>query len=129
MFIHKKLGNMSNFSLIILMGMSECWEVLFLSSLRVYFFISSILTSEERNVSFSQLLCNASMLGGSLYLKIALRFRSAMFSVTKSNSIHLEIFRFLTEGRRQRGKKFPLFPGDKIFFSRIIGKLKMFTCE
>ena len=100
-----------------------------LSNLSMYFFISSILTSEERNVSFSQLLCNASMLGWSLYLKIALRFRSAMFSVTKSNSIYLEIFRFLTEGHRQRGKKFPIFPGDKNFFPRIIGKLKMFTCE
>ena len=35
-------------------------------------------------------------LGDLLSLKIALRVRSAMFSVTESNSLHLEIFRFFT---------------------------------
>ena len=80
-----------------------------------------------------------------MYLKIALRVRSAMFSVIKSNSLHLEIFRFLIQGRRQRGgggegqtkggrgagggaRPTP-FPGGKNFFSCIIGKLKIFTCE
>ena len=92
MFVHKKLANMSKFSLMILMGISECWEDLFLSYSSMSFFISSILTSEKRNVSFSQLPCSATMLEWSLYLKIALRVRSAMFSVIKSN-----------QGRRQRG--------------------------
>ena len=73
MFVHKRSAKMSKFSLIILIGMSECWEALFLSNLSMPFFMSSILTSEKRNVSFSQLLCIASMLGWSLYLKIALR--------------------------------------------------------
>ena len=81
MFVHKKLANMSKFSLMILMGISECWEDLFLSYSSMSFFISSILTSEKRNVSFSQLPCSATMLEWSLYLKIALRVRSAMFSV------------------------------------------------
>ena len=56
----------------------------------------SVLTFEKRNVSFSQFLCMASMLGWSLYLKIVLRVGSAMFFVTGSNSLYLEIFRFLT---------------------------------
>ena len=76
--------------------MSECWEALFLSNLSMSFFMLSILTSEKRNVSFSQWLCIASMLGWSLYLNIALRVGSAMFSVTGSNSLYLEIFRFFT---------------------------------
>ena len=83
---------MSKFSLIILIGMSECWEVIFLSNLSMSFFMSSILTSEKQNASFSQLLRIASMLGWSLYLKIALRIGS----VTGSNSLYLEIFRFFT---------------------------------
>ena len=87
---------MSKFSLIILIGMSESWEALFLSNLSMSFFMSSILTSEKRNISFSQWLCIASMLGWSLYLKIALRVGSAMSSVTGSNSLYLEIFRFFT---------------------------------
>ena len=66
-----------------------------------------------------------------MYLKIALRVRSAMFSVIKSN-----------QGRRQKGggetkegggqgeAQYPTpFPGGKIFFSCIIGKLKIFTYE
>ena len=61
-----------------------------------FIFMSSILTPEKRNVSFSQLLCIASMLEWSLYLKIALRVGSAMFSVTGSNLLYLEIFRFFT---------------------------------
>ena len=56
MFVHKKSAKMSKFSLIILIRMSECWEALFLSNLSMYFFMSSILTSEKRNVSFSQWL-------------------------------------------------------------------------
>ena len=60
------------------------------------FFMSLMLTSEKRNVSFSQLFCIARMLGWSLYLKIELRVGSAMFSVTVSNSLYLEIFRFFT---------------------------------
>ena len=52
--------------------------------------------SEKQNVSFSQLLCIASTLGWSLNLKIALRGGSAMFSVTGSNSLYLQIFRFFT---------------------------------
>ena len=63
MFVHKKLAKMSKFSLIILMGMSESWEALSLSNLSMSFFISSILTSEKRSISFSQFLCIASMLG------------------------------------------------------------------
>ena len=59
--------------------MSECLEALFLSNSSMSFFISSILTSEKRNVYFSQLPCSASMLGWSLYLNIALRVRPAMF--------------------------------------------------
>ena len=135
MFVHKKLANMSKFSLIILMGMSERWEALVLSSSSMILFISSILTSEKRNVCFSQLPCSASMLGWSLYLKISLRIRSAMFSVIKSNSLHFKIFRFLNQGRRQRrggGQglgQTPLHFLEEIFFSRIIGKLKMFTCQ
>ena len=76
--------------------MSEYWEALFLSNLSMSFFMSSVLTSEKRNVSFSQWLCIASMLGWSLYLNIVLRVGSAMFSVTGSNSLYLEIFRFFT---------------------------------
>ena len=37
MFAHKKSANMSQFSLIILMEMSECWEALFLSNLNIPF--------------------------------------------------------------------------------------------
>ena len=95
MFVHKKSAKMFQFSLIILMRMSECWEA-FLSNLSVSFFMSSMLTSDKRNVSFSQLLCIASMLGWSLYLKIVLRVGSAMFSIIGSNSLYLEIFRFFT---------------------------------
>ena len=102
MFVHEKLANVSKFSLIILMGMSECWEALFLSNSSMFFFVCSILTSEKRNVYFSQLPCSESMLGWSLYLKIALRVRSTMFSVIKSNSLHLKTFRFLTQSRRQK---------------------------
>ena len=36
------------------------------------------------------------MLGWSLYLKIVLRVGYAMFFITGSNSLYLEIFRFLT---------------------------------
>ena len=96
MFVHKKPAKMSKFSLINLIGMSECWEALFLSNLSMSFFMSSVLTSEKRNVSFSQWLCIENMLGWSLYLNIALRVGSAMFSVTGSNSLYLEIFRFFT---------------------------------
>ena len=67
---HKKSANISKFCFIILLRMYECWEVLFVSNLSVDLFISSMLTSEKRNVSFSQLLCMASMFGKSLYLKI-----------------------------------------------------------
>ena len=95
-FVYKKLAKMSKFSLIILMEMFECWEALFLSNLSISFFMSWMLTSQKGNVSFSQLLCIASILGWSLYLKIALRVGSAMFSVTGSNSLYLEIFRFFT---------------------------------
>ena len=45
MFVHKKSANMSKFSLIILMGMSECWEAFFLSNLSMSFFMSSMSTS------------------------------------------------------------------------------------
>ena len=76
--------------------MSECWEALFLSNLSMSFFMSSVLTSDKRNVSFSQILCIASMLGWSLYLKITLRVGSAMFFVKGLNSLCLEIFRFFT---------------------------------
>ena len=89
MFVDKKLASISKFSLIILRGMSECWEALFLSNLSMSFFMPLILTSEKRNVSFSQLLCVASMLGWSLYLKIALNVGSAMSSVTESRNIQI----------------------------------------
>ena len=89
MFVDKKLASISKFSLIILRVMSECWEALFLSNLSMSFFMPLILTSEKRNVSFSQLLCVASMLGWSLYLKIALNVGSAMFSVTESRNIQI----------------------------------------
>ena len=84
------------FSLIILMPMSDCWEALFLSNLTMSFFMSSMLTFEKRNVSFLKVLCIASMLEWSLYLKIALRVRSAMFSVTRPNLLYLKAFRFYT---------------------------------
>ena len=71
MFVHKK------FSLIILMEMSEIWDALFLSNVIMSFFMSSMLTSEKQNV------------WRSLYLKIALRLGSAMFSITGSNSLCL----------------------------------------
>ena len=76
--------------------MSECWEALFLSNLSMSFSMTLMLTSEKGNVSFSKLLCIASMLEWSLYLKIALSVGSAMFSVTGSNSLYLKIFRFFT---------------------------------
>ena len=63
MFVHKKSTKMFKFSLIILMGMSECWEALFLSNLSMSFFMSSVLPFQKRNVSFLQLLFIASMLG------------------------------------------------------------------
>ena len=47
MFVHKKSTKMFKFSLIILMGMSECWEALFLSNLSMSFFMYSMLTSEK----------------------------------------------------------------------------------
>ena len=96
MCVHKKWVKMSTFSLIILIRMSECWEALFLSNMSMSFFMSSMLTSEKRNVSFSQLLCIASILEWSLHLKIALRVGSAMFSVTGSKCLYLETFRFFT---------------------------------
>ena len=97
--------------------MSECWEALFLSNLSMSFFMSSILTSEKRNVSFSQWLCIASMSGWSLYLNIALRVGSAMFSVTGSNSLYLEIFRFFTIFEK---KLFRLSAvSDSVFFERL----------
>ena len=58
--------------------------------------MSSMLTSKKRNVFFQQLLCAASMLGLSFYLKIALRVGSVMFSVTERNSLYFEIFGFFT---------------------------------
>ena len=94
MYVHKKSANMSKFSLINLMGMSECWEALLLPNLSMSFFMSSMLISAKRSVSFSQLLRIASMLGWSLYLKTALKVGSAMFSVAESNSLFLEILRF-----------------------------------
>ena len=78
-FVHKKSAKMPKFSLIILIEMSEYWKALFLSNLSMSFFMSSILTSEKRNVPFSKLLCITSMLEWSLYLKIALRVGSTMF--------------------------------------------------
>ena len=47
MFVHKKSANMSMCFLIILIGMSECWETLFLSSLNMSFFMTSMLISEK----------------------------------------------------------------------------------
>ena len=47
MFVHKRSTKMSNFPLIILMGMSECCEALSLSNLRMSFFMCSMLTSEK----------------------------------------------------------------------------------
>ena len=47
--------NMS-FFFIILIGMPECWEALFLSNLSMAFFMSSMLTSEKLNASFLQWL-------------------------------------------------------------------------
>ena len=58
--------------------------------------MSSLLNSEKQNVYFLQFLCIASMPGWSLYLKIALRVGSVMFSVIESNSLYLEIFIFFT---------------------------------
>ena len=83
------------FSLIILMAMSDCWEALFLSNLTMSFFMSSVLTFEKRNVSFLKVLCIASMLGWYLHLKIVLRVRSAMFSVTRPNLLYLKTFRLI----------------------------------
>ena len=82
MFVHKKSAKMSKFSLIVSMGISECWEAFFLFKLSMSFSMSSMLTSEKRNVSFSLLLYIASMLGWYLYLKIVLKIGYAMFSVT-----------------------------------------------
>ena len=81
MFVRKKSAKMFKFSLIVLMGISESLEALFLSNLSMSFFMSSILTSEKRNVSFSQFLCIAGMVGWSLCLNIALRVGSPIFSV------------------------------------------------
>ena len=55
-----------------------------------------MLNSDKRDACFSQLLCIASMLVWSLYLKISLRVGFAMFSVTGSNSLYLQTFRFYT---------------------------------
>ena len=63
MFLHKKSTKMSKSSLMVLMGMSEYWEALFLSNLSMSFFMSSMLTSEKQNIYFSQLLCITGMLG------------------------------------------------------------------
>ena len=101
MFLHKKLANMSKFSLIIIMEKSECGEALSLSNLSMSFYMSWMLNPEKWNVSFSQMLCIASMLGWSLYLKITLRVGSAMFSKTKSNSLYLEIINFFTIFERE----------------------------
>ena len=59
-------------------------------------FLSSMLTSEKRVVSFSELLHIGSILRWCLHLKTALRVRSFTFSVTESNSLYLETFRFFT---------------------------------
>ena len=77
------------------MAMSDCWEALFLSNLTMSFFMSSVLTFEKRNVSFLKVLCIASMLGWYLHLKIVLRVRSAMFSVTRPNLLYLKTFRLI----------------------------------
>ena len=45
MMVHKKSPKMTKFSLIILMGMFERCEALFLSNLSMSFFVSSMLTS------------------------------------------------------------------------------------
>ena len=66
-------------------------EALFFFNLSMSIFISSMLTPEKRNVPFLQLLCTASMLGWTLYLKITLRDGSAMFSVKESYSLYLDI--------------------------------------
>ena len=63
MFLHKKSTKMSKSSLMVLMGMPEYWEALFLSNLSMSFFMSSMLTSEKQNIYFSQLLCITGMLG------------------------------------------------------------------
>ena len=53
MFVYKKSANMSKFSLIILLTVSECWEALFLSNLSMSFFMSSMLSSEKRLLFFT----------------------------------------------------------------------------
>ena len=64
-----------------------------------------------------------------MYLKIALRVRSAMFSVIKSGPQTKG--RGETKGGGGQGEaQYPTpFPGGKIFFSCIIVKLKIFTYE
>ena len=63
--------------------MRKCWKPFILCNLSVSFFMSSMITYKKLNVSFSQLLCIASMLEQSLYYEIAFnRVESAIFSVT-----------------------------------------------
>ena len=106
MFAHKKSVNMSKFSLIILIGISEFSKAWFLPNLSMSFFMFLMLTSEKGNVSFSQLLWITSMLGWSLYLKIALRVICIMFSGSESKYLdsllylkwnYLEFRTFLTQ--------------------------------
>ena len=92
-----KLENISEFSLIILVGISEYWDALFSFNSLISVSISLKLISLKLKTPFLlHLVLIARMLGWILYLRTAFKVASLTFSIIGSKSEYWEMLRFFT---------------------------------
>ena len=92
-----KLENISEFSLINLVGISEYWDALFSLNSLISVSTSLKLTSLKLKAPFLLLLVLiARMLGCFSYLRIAFKVGSLTFSIIGSKSEYWEMLRFFT---------------------------------
>ena len=92
-----KFENISEFSLIILVGISEYWDALFSFNSLISVSISLKLTSLKLKAPFLlHLVLIARMLGCFSYLRIAFKVGSLTFSIIGSKSEYWEMLRFFT---------------------------------
>ena len=92
----KNSENISQFSLITFVGISESCVAFVGSRFIISFSISSFSTWEKENKEHGNVLCIARILGWFLYFTIALIVISSIFSASGSQSSYFAIFRFET---------------------------------
>ena len=93
---HKTFPNISEFSLMIWVGISEFWDALLLFKFNISYCVSSIETSlKQKFICTFYRSWTARILGWYLCFRIALIVRFSTLSIDGSNSLYFRIIRFL----------------------------------